>query len=144
MNFQFANDQVEITAPMYLQEILDQNSVTESVPTPASNNLFTLDDESPLLDQAGKEHFHTVTAQLLYLSKRVRPDIQLAVSFLTTRVQNPTNQDLNKLHRVLKYLKGTQHLALTLRASDHFRFSICIDASYATHTDLKSHIGSVV
>jgi len=68
----------------------------------------------------------------------------LAVSFLTTRVQNPTNQDLNKLHRVLKYLKGTQHIALTLRASDNFRLSIFIDASYGTHTDLKSHTGSVV
>jgi hypothetical protein len=35
------------------------------------------------------ERFHSITASLLYLSKRVRPDILTAVSFLTRRVMNP-------------------------------------------------------
>ena len=39
-----------------------------------------------------KEHFHSLTAKLLYLSKRTRPDILVAVSFLTSRVQVATEQ----------------------------------------------------
>ena len=43
------------------------------------------------------ETFHHLTAKLLYLCKHTRPDLQMAVAFLTTRVQNPDIDDFKKL-----------------------------------------------
>ena len=45
---------------------------------------------------------------------RARPDIQTAVLFLTKRVREPDEHDWDKLKRVLKYLKGTMYMKLTL------------------------------
>jgi len=37
--------------------------------------------------------FHTVVAKALYVSKRARPDISLAIVFLTTRLREPDEDD---------------------------------------------------
>eukprot|EP00804_Cyclotella_cryptica_P029935 CCRYP_017817-RA/>CCRYP_017817-RA protein AED:0.43 eAED:0.44 QI:0/0/0/1/0/0/3/0/166 len=71
---------------------------------PASKHLFEPPEEIA-------QHFHHTVAQLLYASTRVRPDIQMAVAFLMTRVEKPDEDDWGKLKRVLKYLKGTRHMS---------------------------------
>jgi len=68
------------------------------------------EENSNLLDQTSKQISHTSTVKLLYIAKRVRPDVLLAVNFLTSRVKQPTA----KLMRVLKYLLNTKHMGLTL------------------------------
>ena len=55
--------------------------------TPAANHLFTTQDNAQPLLKDYVEMFHHLTAKLLYLGKRARPDLQLLVSFLATRVQ---------------------------------------------------------
>ena len=52
--------------------------------TPAANHLFYIAEDATKLSQADAELFHHLVAQLLYLSKRARPDIQISVSFLLT------------------------------------------------------------
>jgi hypothetical protein len=91
------------------------------------------------LDDDIKKVFHTQVAKLLYLAKRTRPDILLAVSFLTTRVQAPDQDDLNKLQRVLKYINGSSELGIILRANDPIHIYAFIDAAYGIHSDGKSH-----
>ena len=49
------------------------------------------------------------------MCKRVRPT---AVSFLSTRLQHPTEQDWHKLDRVLKYLNQSKDICLTLRCNE--------------------------
>ena len=83
-------------------------------------------------------------AKLLFLAKRVRPDILTAVSFLTTRVQKPDCDDLKKLGRVLKYLNKTRDLVMILCPSCINEVEVYVDASYGTHPDGKSHTGRVV
>lgn len=60
--------------------------------------------------------FHHNTAKLLFLCKRARPDVQTAVAFLSTRVKGPDRDDYKKLSRVMKYLRGTVNMPLTLEA----------------------------
>ena len=55
-------------------------------------------------------------AQLLFLCKRARPDIETLVSFLTTRVKSPDTDDWKKLKQGLVYLKGTLHMKRHMRA----------------------------
>jgi hypothetical protein len=68
--------------------------------------------------------------RLLFFCKRVRPDVQTAVAFLTTRVN-----DYKKLSREMKYLCGTIDLVLTFKAGDTTIVKWWIDASFAVHPD---------
>ena len=47
-------------------------------------------------------------AQGLFLTKRGRPDIQTGIAFLCTRVQQPNEEDWEKLMRLMKYMNGTK------------------------------------
>ena len=82
--------------------------------TPATHHLFDISEDVMKLSQADSDLFHHLVEQLIYLSKRTRPDIQLEVSLLCTRVRGPDNDDYEKLVRVMKYIQGTIVLPLIL------------------------------
>lgn len=82
-------------------------------------------------------------AKLLYLANHTRPDIMLAVAYLSTRVSNPTIGDQNKLERVLKYLSGTRERVMAIRGMGD-KIECYIDAAFAIHVDGKSHTGMVI
>ena len=88
--------------------------------------------------------FHHLTAKLLYLGKRARPDLQLTVSFLATRVQSPDIDNWKKLGRCLRYLRDTASLALTLKADSLSEIRWWVDASYGVHPDCRSHTGATM
>jgi len=50
--------------------------------TPAANDPFKVNDTEKQLPKDQSDLFHTLTAQLLFLCKRSRPDLQVAVAFL--------------------------------------------------------------
>lgn len=107
---------VKVSQIKYLSGVLrDFNSfekIGEPAATPAADHLFKVRDpeDARPLEQRRADVFHTTTAQLLFLSQRARRDIQTAVSFLTTRVKCPDEDDWGKLKRVLRYLKGTRYM----------------------------------
>lgn len=80
----------------------------------------------------------------MYLGKRARPDILLAVAYLCTRVDAPTEQDEKKLWRVLMYLNGTREQKLILHPKDNLEVQGYIDASFGCHENGKSHSGLIV
>jgi hypothetical protein len=57
-----------------------------------------------MLDKDKATMFHHNVAKLLFLCKSARPDIQMAIAFLCTRVKQPDNNNIKKLGRVMKYL----------------------------------------
>jgi len=81
-----------------------------STRTSTRYDLFA-DDDSSLLCDADREKFHHRVAKLLYLAKRVRPDILLPISFLAERVSCCTKRDTKALDQVYKYL-NKNHLCL--------------------------------
>ena len=109
---------------------------------PGNDKLFHVDDESPKLSQERAELFHRIVARLLFASKRARPDIQVCVAFLCTRVKSPNEQDYEKLGRVITYLMKTIHLPLIIGADESGSMVWNIDASFAVHADCKSHTGA--
>ena len=146
MTFDYSVEgKVKVTQDGYVSELVASEDIKSAVKTPASEDLFVIDPDSAELNKEAKEHFHSLTAKLLYLSKRTRPDILVAVSFLTSRVQVATEQDGAKLTRVLRYLWGTQNLGIVLEADDQLLKLYCyIDASFGVHADAKSHTGTLV
>jgi len=142
MRFNFnVRGQVQIDMEEYVKSILHHaNDDMKGVAvTPASNYLFQTNDDSVKLDHDCKEQFVHLVMQLLYLSQRGRPDIRTAVSFLCTRLHDPDEDDYKKLSRVIKYLRGTTDLTLTLQAEKDGVIQWWVDASYAVHPEMKGH-----
>jgi hypothetical protein len=134
---------VKVTMLKYIKKILEEmpEEWTGEAATPAANHLFEVNPEAEQLDEETAQTFHRIVAKLLFLCKRARPDIQTAVVFLCTRVKSPDVDDWKKLKRTMKYLRGTADLPLTLQACDMSVLKWWIDASFATHADMKSHTG---
>ncbi|VEU38525.1 unnamed protein product [Pseudo-nitzschia multistriata] len=113
--------------------------------TPAGHHLFDVNEVNPeILSEKERVIYHTNTAKLLFLAKRARPDIQLPVAFLCTRVRGADRDDWKKLDRVMKYLRGSIGLPLILGIDGSGQLKWYIDAAFAVHNDMKSHTGMMM
>jgi hypothetical protein len=147
MEIKFLDDgKLSICMTEYVKDAIDdfQEDVSRSAVTPANKNIFEINDAAPLLDKERSDRFHRVVAKLLYVSHRGRPDIQLAVAFLCTRVSRSTTQDWEKLKRLLQYLNGTMNDVLILGADCLTKLMTWVDAAYGVHHDMKSHTGGAM
>jgi len=98
--------EVSISMPKYMEELLEngpEKDHRKTAKSPAANDLLKIGD-SEILNFQDKVRFHSETAKLLYLAKRIKPELLLSVSFLASRVQSPTTQDFEKLKRVFQYI----------------------------------------
>ena len=128
----------------YLQECIDVSGidVSEGAKTPATKNLFNVDESSPLLCKMKHDLFHHIVAKLLFVAKRARIDLALTIAFLCTRVSKSTEEDWGKLARLLKYIHSTIDMPRIIQATDLTVLQTWVDASYAVHGDMRSHTGA--
>ena len=68
---------------------------------PVNDSLMKADKYSPWLPIKDTDLFHCHVAWLLFASKRARPDTQVCVAFLCTRVKAPIEQDYKNLGELL-------------------------------------------
>lgn len=139
---------IELSMQSYIENILESSNEYRSLKkctTPVTQKLFSK-PTGKLLSSEEKDQFHTTVAQLLYLCKRTRPDIQLPTLFLCTRVNDPHESDRAKLHRILGYLKLTRKKKRIIRCNKKLlkRLLVFIDAAFAIHYDGKGHTGMVI
>ena len=118
--------------------------IDSTVSTPANKSLFLVNEDSKELDEEMSEIFHSVTAKLLFIMKRARPDIETTVSFLMKRVSKSTDEDWKKLLRCLGFLKKTIKDKRFISANNVNTLLTWVDASHAVHGDMKGHTGGVM
>jgi hypothetical protein len=132
----------------YLKRVIMEfpEEITGTASSPAAERLFTIrpDGESVLLEEKRAIAFHHCVAQLLFASARTRKDIQPAVASLTNRVREPDEDDWLKMKRLLRYIIGTIHMQLILRADSLNVIKWWVDASFATHDNCRGHTGATV
>lgn len=136
MNFciDYASGRVEVSMEKYIDDVIAMSEGLQgSAKTPATSDLFVVDETSALVSEKEKKKFHSMVAKLLYLAKRTRPDILTVISFLATRVKCTTEQDLEKLNRLLRYIRATREFGLSISASNDHLVAY-VDASHAVHT----------
>jgi hypothetical protein len=80
-------------------------------------------------------------ANALYTTKRARPDVSLAIAFLTTRVMSPDIDDWEKLRHLMEYLRGDQDRPLILGADNKGMLMWYVNASFAGHPNMLWHTG---
>ena len=116
------NDDGSLSIEMkdYLMEAIEEypEELRKHAKTPASSNLFAVSKDSKLLKEKDRVILHRITARLLFVSKHARSDIQVAVGFLSTRVTKATAEDWAKLTRLMRYIKGTIDMVLTMKIED--------------------------
>ena len=89
MNISFIGDnKVKLIMKSYLEEAIQAfgEDVFAGAVTPANRNLFIVNKDFPPLETEKAVVVHHVVAKLLYVAKRTRVDLQLAIAFLCTRV----------------------------------------------------------
>jgi uncharacterized protein YbaR (Trm112 family) len=148
MILDFSNEgEVTVNMVPYVKMVLASipDDMRGKAVSPAANYLYKVNDTDPvLLDEEVAEAFHSFTMQLQYLAQRGRPDLLQAVSFLSSRVQQPDRDDYGKLSRVMKYLQSTEDLVLRLSADKSGLVRWWVDASYAVHPDMRGHSGGTM
>lgn len=129
----------------YLQEAIDEfgEDLEYDVPHPAVNDLFKV-GTSKQLDTRRSDIFHRVTAKLLYVCMRGRPDIQPTVAYLCTRVSKSNERDYAKLRRLLRFIRGTINDRRYIGADGFSVLHTWVDVSFAVHDDMKSHTGGAM
>ena len=68
----------------------------------------------------------------------------MASAFLTYQVKYPYGGNWGKMNIVLKYLKGTRHMKLTLLVESVSMIRWWVYASYNAHDECKGHTGAMM
>ena len=99
MDIEVRDKIVRINMTKQIQKIIEDfeseigEMLDEIVASVATHELFSVNEEAADLDKTKTEIFHSMTAKLLYIMKRVRPDIEPTVSFLMRRVSKSNIED---------------------------------------------------
>jgi hypothetical protein len=131
----------------YIDELLKEcpdDLMKGAASSGASAHLYQVDPKANKLDSETAILYHHLTAKLLYLSKRTRPDLQTPVSFLSTRVLSPDVDDWKKLGRCLRFLRNTKDDPHILESDGSGVIRWWVDASFAVHPDMRSHTGATM
>ena len=86
---------VEFDMRHHLEEALEifTGDTGKNVNSPVAVHLFEVDESCEKLNEKDAALFHSTAAKLLFISKRARRDIMVAVAFLTTRVNKSDKND---------------------------------------------------
>ena len=141
------NKTVELSMKNHIEEAIEMfgEELKGGITSPGYQDLFTtFDGLSPELNDKKSKVFHSVTAKLLFITKRARPDIETCVSYLTTRVAKSNDRDWCKLKRVLNFLQHAIDDPRIIGASSLLDLYTWIDASYAVHPNMQGHTSGVM
>ena len=84
---------------------------------------------------------YNILAKSFFNFKRARPDIQLAISFLSTGLKEPDKDDYSNIIHLEQYLKSMQDIQLKLRSNNTNIIKCYISESHGVHNDMRRHIG---
>ena len=146
MNLDYSEEgKLKVDMKYYIDNMIEEfpYEVKEQSKAPWNDKLFKVNETVSKLDEAKRAIFHTFVMKAMFLCKRARPDVEPAVSFLSTRTSKPDESDWVKLIRMLGFLKGTRNDVISLEVDDSQILRWYIDAAFAIHPDMKSHTGSV-
>lgn len=146
MTMKINDKKVVISMDGYVNKLLEDCNIKENdskdiVVSPATSNLFKISENSVLLNKAEHAAFYTIVGKLKYLCLRIRVDIAVACSFLSTRVSKPTREDHDKMMRVLRYLNGTRYRTITIAVDDIIEIKAFVDGSTGTNNEGRGQTG---
>ncbi|XP_066365373.1 uncharacterized mitochondrial protein AtMg00810-like [Miscanthus floridulus] len=119
----------------YSQDILERAGMSECKPcsTPVDVHSKLSADGPPVTDPT---QYRSLAGALQYLTF-TRPDIAFAVQQVCLFMHDPREPHLAALKRILRYLRGTLSLGLTMRRSSPTELVVYTDADWAGCPDTR-------
>ena len=130
-----------LSQPGMISKITEGITVASDVP--CDQNLYKETEETPLEDQSAKTDFRSKLMECQWAA-RVRPDIKVAIGYLSTKMQSPNVGDAAKLLKLRQYLYGTKDFKMKVKPVDVIQVYASADASFGPFKDGKSNTGMVV
>ena len=136
------NGEIQINQKKYLERLLDKWGMLDckGCKTPMDSN-FNIDEKIEV-DMSYEHQCRSLIGSLMYATVGSRPDLAMAVYYLS-RFQSRPNKNLwQALKRILRYVKQTLEYSLIYRRHN-FEFSLIgyADADFARDSDRKSTSG---
>lgn len=95
----------------------------------------------PLFKPVDKGRYQRLVGKLIYLS-HTRPDISFAVSTVSQFMNSPTEEHMDVVYRIIRYLKMTPGQGLFFQKTTNREIEIFTDADWAgSVTDRRSTSG---
>jgi hypothetical protein len=137
--------QVKVTMSGCTDEVLKSSGIPGTARTPCTDGMFAVRDTALPVPEEVRVWFHKHVAMILYLAKRGRPELLTAVSYLATQVTNCDGDDVDKLIRLIRYIRGTRKMGMILRpGASGIWMHLLVDGSYGVHAAGRSRTGSCV
>jgi transposase InsO family protein len=140
---------ITLSQNAYVDTILERFRLTEakSALTPMDASEVLSADQSPTTE-AERDTMQDVPYQrgigsLMYAATSTRPDIAFAVAILSQFMRNPGRTHWEAAKHVMRYLKGSADLGLTIGASDT-GLEAYVDADWASQPHRHSMSGYVI
>lgn len=132
---------ISLSQRKYVLDLLTETGMLDCKPvdTPVVQNLKL--GEFPTQEPANKERYQRLVGKLIYLS-HTRPDIAYAVSLVSQFMHAPSEQHMEAVFRILRYLKGAPGRGIFFKKNEHLRVEGYTDSDWAGDiTDRKSTSG---
>lgn len=113
----------------YAVKVLQRFNMEDCNPisTPADPGQFS-DEKSEMVEFP----YRQAVGSLMYLAVATRPDISYAVGYISRFMENPNQQHVKAVKRVIKYIKGTTDYGIIFKCNQkNFVLSVFSDADYA-------------
>ena len=106
MRVTFPGDRtVHIDTIQHVKEAIEDfgEPMDRGAATPALRNLFDMEGKTEGLTPRQQQKFRSIVPKLLWVTKRGRPDIELPVAFLCTRVDKCKSSDWTKTTKIATF-----------------------------------------
>jgi hypothetical protein len=144
MQIQSSKDGIKISQHGFLDNILQKHKgFGKTFCSPMDVAMFK-SKEPKDSNPTDKSTYLSIIMSLMYLARFTRPDILFAVTYLASKVANPTDLDMKKVRRILDYLSYTKGKSILLSSKADLKPKIYVDSSHTTHADAKGHGGFMI
>ena len=135
-------DAVTVDCSGFIEKMAVKFGVTSTKETPTPSN-FNVSAESPSMDPESTTDYRSAVMSLMYVAKRVRPDVLFVTSLLATKCESPTVLNFKYATHVMAYLKGTSNKGIKFTSTESPELKVFADASFNAHPDGCSHTGVI-
>jgi hypothetical protein len=137
---------LQVNMPLYVESMNEAfpDKLSGKTKIPWNENVFKVDPTLKHLKTEQAKVFHMFVMKGMFLCKHGHQDIQPAITFMVTRVTEPNEGDWKKLVKMMNYLKATKDDVQCMSANDTSMIKWHVDATFAIHKDMKSHIGAIM
>eukprot|EP01036_Dinobryon_divergens_P036448 gene36448-47456_t len=135
------NGLVTVSQPAYIDKMLLLANIHDgkTTTTPMAVNQEVNNKLSDI--KVDKTNYLSLVGLINYLASYSRPDLLYSLSRVAQACSDPSQADLTRVKRILRYIKYTRDQGLKFKKDNDFNLVCYVDASHNCYDDGKGHYG---